>query len=37
MTRSLGFLGLLTALSYLLAAPASATTNEVRPCGKSQG
>ena len=37
MARRLGFLGLLTILSCLIAAPASAATNEVRSCGKSQG
>ena len=37
MRRSLGLLGLLAALCCLLAAPASAATNEIRPCGKSQG
>lgn len=37
MSRALGLLGLLAALCCLLAAPASAATNEIRPCGKSQG
>jgi hypothetical protein len=37
MGRSVGFLGLLAALCCLLAAPASAGTNEIRFCGMSQG
>jgi hypothetical protein len=37
MGRSLGLIGLLAALSCVIAAPASAATNEIRPCGKSQG
>jgi hypothetical protein len=37
MARSLGLVGLLTALCCVLAAPASAATNEIRLCGKSQG
>jgi hypothetical protein len=37
MARRLGLVGLLAALSCFLAGPASAATNEIRPCGKSQG
>lgn len=37
MARSLGLVGLFVALTCVLAAPASAATNEVRLCGKSQG
>lgn len=36
-SRSLGLTGLLVALCCLAAAPASAATNEIRPCGKSRG
>jgi len=36
MARPLGLLGVLAALC-VLAAPAAAATNEIRPCGKSQG
>jgi hypothetical protein len=37
MARSLGLLGLVVALCCVPAAPAAAATNEIRPCGKSQG
>jgi hypothetical protein len=37
MTRWLGSLGFLVALCCFVVAPASAATNEVRLCGKSQG
>ena len=37
MARSLGLIAFLATLCCLFAAPASAATNEVRPCGKSKG
>jgi hypothetical protein len=37
MVRPLGLAALLAVLCCLAAAPASAATNEIRPCGKSQG